>query len=1014
MLKSQFSIGILSALLVLPFQTVTTAQNSGRSDQLKIKSQRPNLELENRKIDSFNLPLSFESNLGQANPQYDYVARAKGYTVSLAPTEMVVVFNCMSQEDLLPNHKLALKFLGANKQSSVSAENHLPGKVNYLYSRDSSKQYTNISTHSRVRYTNIYPGIDIVYYGKQQQLEYDFIVGPGSSSDQIVFDVMGASSLHLENSDLVATVNNRSLRFEKPVIYQELKGRRVPISGGYVLKGKNRVGFGIGDYDHQRSLIIDPVLRYSSFLGGTGAEWGNNVKVDESGNVWLTGFTTSPEFPRTDGSMLKGGFDVFVSKFNSTGSTLLLSTIIGGTGSDTGLSLALDASGVYVSGITSSQDYPTTAGAFQTSANANQTGFVTKLNPSGSTILYSTYFGGTGGLGYGIRIALDSASDIYIAGSTNSAQLPTTPNAFQKMITPPGVPGAGDAFVAKLHPAGGGQSDLVYSSYLGGNLDDGIARIAVDDQGMVYLAGVTASTDFPTTLDALQPLPGSTDLAQRSLNTDAFLVKMDLRQSGAAGLLYSTYIGGTAEENIGGLALDNGRNVYLTGRSSSTNFTTTRNALQRQPGGKKDAYVLKINTSRVGLAGLIYSTYLGGSEDENSFGSGIAVDSVGNAYLTGDTRSTNLPITVGAFQPSIGGVSDVFSAPGGDAFIAKLNSAGTALVYFTYLGGADGDGAGTIAIDSNNNAYVSGYTFSQNFPLTPNARQTIQGGSFDSFLARVENPSSFEAPASPEFALPTVSAQTLPNPIDDAQKFVRQQYIDFLNREPDPDGLSFWTKEITNCGSDTNCADAKRVNVSAAFFLSIEFQQTGYLVERIYLTAFGRTPKLNEFSPDSREIGNGVVVNSPGWEQILEANKQAFMLSVVQRSDFKASFPNSMTADQFVDKLDLNAGNVLTAGEKVQLVSMLVATPTEATRASVLRAVAENPTLQQKEFNKAFVLMQYFGYLQRNPDDPPDNDLTGYNFWLTKLNLFRGNFINAEMVKAFISAGEYRKRFGQS
>ena len=264
------------------------------------------------------------------------------------------------------------------------------------------------------------------------------------------------------------------------------------------------------------------------------------------------------------------------------------------------------------------------------------------------------------------------------------------------------------------------------------------------------------------------------------------------------------------------------------------------------------------------------------------------------------------------------------------------------------------------------------------------------------------------------------------NPIDDAGVFVRQQYLDFLSREPDPSGLTFWTTQITSCGTDQQCIAVKTINVSGAFYLSIEFQQTGYLVERIYKAAYGdgtgkstlggthqlSVPivRLSEFLPDTQQIGNGVIVNQTGWEQVLENNKQSFTAAFVQRSQFTTALPLSMTAAQFVDKLNTNAGNPLSASERNQLVSDL--TTNAKTRAQVLRAVAEDPDLNNAEFNRAFVLMQYFGYLRRNPNDPQDTDYTGYDFWLTKLNQFNGNFQNAEMVKAFITSGEYRQRFG--
>jgi len=257
-----------------------------------------------------------------------------------------------------------------------------------------------------------------------------------------------------------------------------------------------------------------------------------------------------------------------------------------------------------------------------------------------------------------------------------------------------------------------------------------------------------------------------------------------------------------------------------------------------------------------------------------------------------------------------------------------------------------------------------------------------------------------------------------PITINDADFYVSQQYVDFLSRFPDQSGFSFWQNEITQCGTNASCVEVKRVNVSAAFFLSIEFQETGYLVYKIHEAAFGNLAgkpvpvRREDFMPDTRTIGNGVVVGEGDWQGKLNTNKNAFTLAFVQRPAFQAAFPSTMTAQQFVDKLDANAGNVLTTSEKSTLVGVLGATPNDPTkRASVLRSVAENANLSQRDFNKAFVLMQYFGYLRRNPDDAPDGNFDGYNFWLNKLNQFNGNFVEAEMVRAFIVSGEYLNRF---
>jgi hypothetical protein len=282
---------------------------------------------------------------------------------------------------------------------------------------------------------------------------------------------------------------------------------------------------------------------------------------------------------------------------------------------------------------------------------------------------------------------------------------------------------------------------------------------------------------------------------------------------------------------------------------------------------------------------------------------------------------------------------------------------------------------------------------------------------------------------SPSVATVTIGdndATTGTNPINVPSFFVRLHYIDFFTREPDAGGLAFWSNQISECGTDAACIDIRRTNVSAAFYVSIEFQETGYLVERIYRVAYGNGTgtstfggthqlsvpviRFNEFLPDTQQIGRGVVVGQPGWEQLLENNKQAFLSEFVQRARFTNIYPVTMSAAQFVDLLNANAGNALSAGERDQLVNEL--TNNVKTRAQVLRAVAEDADLNAAEFNRAFVLMQFYGYLRRNPNDAPDADYTGYDFWLRKLNEFNGNFVNAEMVKAFIVSGEYKKRFG--
>ncbi|HEX6285078.1 MAG TPA: Calx-beta domain-containing protein [Pyrinomonadaceae bacterium] len=364
----------------------------------------------------------------------------------------------------------------------------------------------------------------------------------------------------------------------------------------------------------------------------------------------------------------------------------------------------------------------------------------------------------------------------------------------------------------------------------------------------------------------------------------------------------------------------------------------------------------------------------------------------------GVTRSgdTSAPATV-----------DYLTTDSGPTTCASINGqASSRCDYLTTLGKlnfAAGETAKTILIPIVDDVYTEG---SESFQLT------------------MSNPTgaSLGATSTATVTVNDGGAEGGPNPIDNTGFFVRQHYIDFLNREPDPLGFAFWKNDIDVCGTDPQCIEIKRINVSAAFFLSIEFQETGYLVYRFYKSSFGNLTnppgapvpiRFLDFLRDTQQIGKSVQVGAAGWEAVLEANKVAYAADFVQRPEFKNAYPDSMTADQFVTKLDTNAGAVLSPAEKTNLIATLAVNPTDATkRGATVRAVAEAAGLKEKEFNKAFVLAQYFGYLRRNPNDAPDPDFSGFQFWLSKLNQFDGDFIKAEMVKAFISSNEYRQRFG--
>lgn len=574
---------------------------------------------------------------------------------------------------------------------------------------------TNVPTYAKVYYHDLYPNIDLVYYGSQGQLEYDFVVRPGADPNEIMLGFQGSDKLEVDaEGDLLLHTVAGPIRQRKPVIYQEVEGIRREVAGGYVLKGAHQVGFQVAPYDASRPLIIDPVLFYSTYLGGSGDDEGTSIAVDAAGNAYVTGTTDSINFPTVAGSFDTsfggGSVDAFVTKLNPTGSGLVYSTYLGGSGSEgipTGGQIAVDAAGsAYVAGATSSSDFPITTGAFQTALAGGSDAFVTKLDPSGSALLYSTYLGGSSDDG-AFGIAVDGAGSAYVVGATSSSNFPTTTGAFQTAKV-----NFQDGFITKLNPAGSG---LVYSTYLRGT--NGIFGLAIDAAGSAYVTGGTPLTNLPTTLGAFQPSHGGG-------GDDAFVVKLN---PAGSGLVYATYLGGSGGDGADGIAVDALGNAYVAGGTGSTNFPTTSGAFQTNNAGGSDAFVTKLNPTGTGL---VYSTYLGGSGADQALA--VALDSSGNAYVTGGTRSTNFPTTSGAFQTT--------NAGGLDTFVAKLNPLGASLVYSTYLGGGGDENANGITVDAlpNPNAYVVGNTNSTNFPTTSGAFDTtFNGGRFDTFVAKI-------------------------------------------------------------------------------------------------------------------------------------------------------------------------------------------------------------------------------------------------------------------------------------
>jgi Beta-propeller repeat len=653
-----------------------------------------------------NVPLHFETNQGQSSPQVKFLSRGAGYTVFLTPGEAVLVLTGLAPsaketgtlQGPEPGTRTALRlsFLGANPEPRVTGHEELPGTVNYFVGKDRQQWQTRVAMYARVHYQELYPGIDLVYYGNQRQLEYDLVLAPGADPQRIALNIEGADHIDVDAAgDLLISTAGGLIRQRKPVIYQEIDGVRREIVGTYTRTGPHQVGFRVAAYDKTRPLVIDPVILYSAYVGSTDY-LGTDIAVDALGNAYLTGTTNSPNFPITPGAVdtsYNGDGDAFVTKLDATGATLLYSTYLGGSAYDGGNAIAVDSlSNAYVTGFTMSGDFPTTPRALDTSYNGDgySDAFVTKLDATGG-LLYSTYLG-SALFDEGVSIAVDQLGNAYVAGSTDSPDFPTTAGAVD-----PSFNGFYDAFVTKLDATG---ATLLYSTYLGGSSYEAISGIAVDPVGNAYVTGTTNSADFPTTSGAFDTSYNGSD--------DVFVTKLDAT---GASFLYSTYLGGSESEtvlNIAGIAVDPVGNAYVTGSTNSADFPTTPGAFDTSYNGSGDVFVTKLDATG---ANLLYSTYLGGGGIDR--GTDIAVDPLGNAYVTGSTDSPEFPTTPGALDPSYNGGY-------GDAFVAKLDASGT-LLYCTYLGGGDVDRGTDIAVDHVGNAYVTGSTDSPDFPTTPGA-----------------------------------------------------------------------------------------------------------------------------------------------------------------------------------------------------------------------------------------------------------------------------------------------------
>jgi len=599
-----------------------------------------------------------------------------------------------------------MRLAGARGNVAPQAVGTQAGSANHLAgSRD--RWRLGVPLFEKIRYSGVYPGIDLIFYGSQSQLEYDFVVAAGASWRSIRLDFSGAQAIEIDaQGDLALQTRWGWLRHRCPRVYQQLASGRSAIDGHYVLLGNREVGFEIGAYDPALPLVIDPTLVYASYLGGNAADNGYSVAVDSAGCAYTVGETWSANFPLRNPmqSVPAGDTDIFVTKWNAAGNGIVYSTYIGGSNRDVPLGIAVDAAGnAYIAGFTYSANFPITSGALRSSFSGQSKAFVLKLNSSGNSLIYSTFLGGSGS-DYATGIAVDAAGQAYVSGYTASIDFPVSSNAFQSSY------GGGDfdGFFARLNAAG---SQLVYATYLGGMGNDTAFAVALDPAGDVYLTGQTQSSNFPL-FQALQAA---------SSESDAFVVKLNASSQ----VLYSTYLGATGLTTGTGIAADAAGNAYVAGYTNAPDFPVTPSAYQPINQGSYDTFVAILNA---GGSAILAATYFGGSAAENT--TGIALDGAGDVFVAGSTNSMDLPMQ--APQQTYGG--------GGDAFVAAFNNQLSSLYFSTYYGGAESETGAGIAVDYSGNAYLTGSTNSGGstlgIPVTTGVFQSSWQGSVDAFLAK--------------------------------------------------------------------------------------------------------------------------------------------------------------------------------------------------------------------------------------------------------------------------------------
>jgi hypothetical protein len=666
-----------------------------------------------------SLPLYFVENRGQVDNRVQYTLKIPGASVYFAPGEVVYKFfsrgNAEEPEAGMTEsskdrcredfgvQNIRMVYRKANRDVRVQGTGEKEAKFSYFRGNDPEKWVAGARSYGKILYRELYPHIDLEVSGTRERIKHEYRVEPGGDVENLRIGYEGVDRLRInKKGQLELEAGEVILVEDVPVSYQMIDGKKVEVETEYVIHEDNTLGFEVADYRKDLDLTIDPWLVYSTFLGGETFDYAKDIAVDSDGNVFVTGHTGSGDFPTTtvayDKTWNGGSNDVFVTKLNASGSALIYSTYIGGTADDRGYGIALDGDGyAYITGTTSSSDFPVTVGVcYDSSFNGVRDVFVTKIGYWGNLLSYSTFLGGSD-IEDGNAIAVDGSENAYVTGFTSSTDFPSTAGAFDRTQG-----GGEDVFVSKINAAG---TALSYSTFVGWTADEQGKGIALDRENCAYITGKTTSTFFP--------IIGTSYDTNYNLGGDIFVSKLN---SAGSGLLYSTFLGGSSEDDGKDIALDGSGNAYVVGYSYSIDYPTAGSEYDHFHNGNRDVVVSKLNASGTALS---YSTFLGGSGSD--WGEGIAVDQYGNAFITGYTFSTDFPTTPGAYSNTRTGNSY-------DVIISCLSTDSPNLIFSTYLGGEFEDEGNGIAIDKGGCIYITGYTTSSDFPTTPGAYdRTFQG-----------------------------------------------------------------------------------------------------------------------------------------------------------------------------------------------------------------------------------------------------------------------------------------------